>query len=120
MLALTTSASAVIFGVDAFDYPDGALAGQTGGSFWDRPNAAFFSPTGVPSNWDDVSGAPAVFLGRLVTNSSSAKREYNGANEANGAFNDGTFAKAVYYRATVTTGATLPDFFWDEFLRLYE
>ena len=39
LLALTASASAVIFGVDAFDYPDGALAGQTGGVSWDRSNA---------------------------------------------------------------------------------
>src|SRR5262249_45145466 len=67
------SASAVIMGVDAFDYPDGAIAGQTGGVSWDRNNAQFFSPTGVPSNWDNVAGAPTVLLGRLVTNNSSAK-----------------------------------------------
>ena len=110
LLALTASASAVIVGTDVFDYPDGPLAGQTGGVSWDRNNAQFFSPTGVPSNWDNVSGAPTVLLGRLVTNNSSAKREYNGQNEANGAVNDGTFAKAVYYRVTVTTGPVLPDF----------
>ena len=111
LLALTASASAVIFGVDAFDYADGPLAGQTGGVSWDRPNAPFFTPTGVPSNWDNISGAPAVLLGRLVTNSSSAKREYNGASETTGAVNDANFSKVVYYRATVTTGPALPDFF---------
>jgi len=111
LLALASSASAVIFGVDAFDYPDGPVAGQTGGVSWDRTNAQFFSPSGGPSNWDDVSNAPTVLLGRLVTNNSSAKREYKGSPEADGAVNDGTFAKAVYYRTTVTTGPTLPDFF---------
>ena len=87
-LVLAASASAVIFGTDAFDYPDGPIAGQTGGVFWDRPNAAFFTPTGIPSNWDNISGAPAVLLGRLVTNDSPAKREYSGASEADGAVSE--------------------------------
>lgn len=110
-LALVSSATAVIFGVDAFDYPDGPVAGKTGGVSWDRTNAQFFSPSGGPSNWDNVVNAPQVFLGRLVTNNSSAKREYKGSPEGDGAFNNGSHAKAVYYRTTVTTGTVLPDFF---------
>jgi hypothetical protein len=110
-LALAVPASAVIFGVDAFDYPDGPIAGQSGGVSWDRTTAQFFSPSGGPSNWEDVTDAPTVLLGRLVTNNSAAQREYNGSPEADGAVNETSFSNVVYCRATFTTGPTLPDFF---------
>lgn len=114
--ALAASAPAEIIGVEQFDYPDGAIAGKTGGTFWDYKNISPVGHTGTPSNWDNITNAPAASGSKLVTNSSSAKREYNGANEGDGAVNDPASAPSsaehtVYYRVTVTTGATLPDFF---------
>lgn len=122
LLALAASASAEIIGVEQFDYPDGIIAGHSGGTFWDYKN---FAPTGhdaTASDWDNFTGAPVVTNGRLVTDNSSAKREYNGpgegfppSDEADGAVNDpasvpSSVAKTVYYRVTFTTGATLPSF----------
>jgi hypothetical protein len=43
LLALAASASAEIIGVEQFDYPNAAIAGQRGGTFWDYKN---FTPTG--------------------------------------------------------------------------
>jgi len=113
-LALTASASAEIIGVEQFDYPDGAITTKNGGTFWDYKNFTPTGHTGTASTWDNFTGAPAVTSGRLVTNNTSAKREYNGT-EADGAVNDpasapSSVAKTVYYRVTFTTGATLPSF----------
>lgn len=111
LLAFAASASAEIIGVETFDYPDGAIANQNGGTFWDFNNVAP-GHTGTASNWDNVSNAPTVAGSQLITDNSRAKREYNGANEGQGAVNDANVNKAVYYRVTVTTGALpLPDFF---------
>ncbi len=103
-----------IIGVDSFDYPDGIIAGQAGGTFWDCKNTSPTGHTGVKSTWDDISlgGSATISGGRLVThNHGWAKREYNGASETEGAVNDTNVAKAVYARVTVTTGATLPNYF---------
>jgi CSLREA domain-containing protein len=110
IFTFSVSAFAAIIGEEQFDYPDGPISGQSGGISWDRTNAQSFPASGGPSNWDNVSNAPTVVLGRLVTNNSTAKREYKGSPEGDGAFNDNTFAKAVYYRVTVTTGPVVPDF----------
>ena len=108
-----------IIGVDTFDYLDGSIANQSGGSFWDYANNTG-SPThtGTASDWDNESGAPLISNGRLVTNNSGASREYNGpgegvppSEEGDGAVNPVTAAKAVYYRVTATTGDTVPDYF---------
>ncbi len=107
-------ASAEIIGVEQFDYPDGAIAGQSGGTFWDYKNAAPAGHTGTKSDWNDIfsGGSTSVSSGRLVTNNNGwAKREYNGASETDGAVNQINVANAVYARVTVTTGATLPNYF---------
>lgn len=114
LVLFTLPASAEIIGVDQFDYPNGAIAGQGGGTFWDYKNVAPAGHTGVKSTWDDIfsGGSTSVSGGRLVTNNNGwAKREYNGAIESDGAVNEGNVAKAVYARVTVTTGATLPNYF---------
>lgn len=113
-LALALPASAEIIGVDQFDYPDGAIAGKNGGTFWDYKNTSPTGHTNVKSNWDYIGfGGPAdISGGKLVTNTHGwAKREYNGANESDGAVNETNVAKTVYARVTVTTGATLPSYF---------
>ena len=105
-----------IIGVESFDYPDGPIAAKNGGTFWDYKNFSPTAHTGTASTWDNVAAAPTIASGRLVTHNSSAKRAYNGASEADGAVNDpasvpGSVAKSVYFRVTVTTGATVPDSF---------
>ena len=115
LFCLAASASAEIIGVEQFDYPDSVIATKSGGTFWDYKNFTPIGHNGTASTWDNFSGAPVVTSGRLVTSNSSAKREYNGALESDGAVNDpasvpSSVAKTVYYRVTFTTGATLPSF----------
>lgn len=107
-----TPARAEIIGVEQFAYPNGAISGQNGGTFWDWKNTAPTAHTGSPSNWDVAFGTPGVSGGQLVTDNSGARREYNGNTETSGAVNDFNDQKVVYYRATITTGATLPEFFY--------
>lgn len=117
LLALSLlPATAEIIGVEQFDYPDGPIATKDGGTFWDYKNFTPTGHTGFVSNWDNVTGAPSVASGRLVTNNSGAKREYHGTPESDGAVNDpasapSSVSKKVYYRVDVTTGATVPDSF---------
>ena len=105
---------AEIIGVEQFDYPDGPIAGQSGGTFWDWKNTNPTGHTGTKSDWNDIfsGGSTTVSNGRLITsNNGWARREYNGASELDGAVNDVNVHKAVYARVTVTTGATLPNYF---------
>ena len=64
-----------------FGNPNANFANQNGGAFWDYRNRLPAGHTGGVSDWDNVTGAPVVTNGRLVTNNSSAKREYNGPGE---------------------------------------
>ena len=57
--AFVISASAEVIGVEQFDYPDGVLAGQNGGTFWDYKNTAPAGHTGPASTWDAVTGNAA-------------------------------------------------------------
>ena len=92
LLASASMASAVIIGVEDFSYPDGNIAGQNGGTGFNYDNFDG-EVTSTPSDWDNVGGAPTVSGGKLVTNSSSAQREYNGdiddTGNPGGAANDG-------------------------------
>lgn len=108
LLLTATPASAEIIGVEQFDYPDGAIAGTSGGTFWDYKNTSPVGHGGVASTWDNLAFAPQVTAGRLVTSGNGAvKREYRGANETEGAVNDANVAKQVFYRVTVTTGPSV-------------
>lgn len=108
LLLTATPASADIIGVEQFDYPDGAIAGSSGGTFWDYKNTSPVGHGGVASTWDNLTSAPQVTAGRLVTSGNGAvKREYRGANETEGAVNDANVAKEVFYRVTVTTGPSV-------------
>lgn len=117
---------AIVIGLDQFDYPDGPIAGQSGGTFWNWRNRAPAARTAGTSDWDDTQVAPAVAAGRLVTLNSAAKREYNGPGEGDtvdieradglgaiSAFDNGTVSfsqHTVYYRVTFTTGSSVtPD-----------
>lgn len=108
LLLTATPAAADIIGVEQFEYPDGAIAGSSGGTFWDYKNTSPVGHGGVASTWDNLASAPQVTAGRLVTSGNSAvKREYRGANETEGAVNDANVAKQVFFRVTVTTGPSV-------------
>ncbi len=82
----STPSSAAIIGIEGFDYNDGPIAGQTGGTGWDylrtaEPDAAPQSP----SNWNNVTAEPQVQGGVLVTSGNSARREFGGLTEGSGA-----------------------------------
>ncbi len=81
MTGILTAGAAVV-GTEDFSYADGAIANQTGGTGFDWDNV-LKTHTGTTSDWDNVGGAPQVSGGALVTNNSSAKREYNGPAEGN-------------------------------------
>ena len=120
-LILQPVAHAEIIGVETFSYPDGPIADRDGGTFWDFDNVAG-THTGTASDWNNVFGSPTISSGTLVTDNNGAIREYNGpgegvlpvvppSDERTGAVNNDNVHKSVYYRVTVTTGATLPDWF---------
>ncbi len=102
---------AEIIGTEPFEYPDGPIAGLDGGTGWSylrtaEPNA---EPQ-APSTWDDVTAAPEVLDGVLLTSGNSAKREFGGptegvdagSNEREGAFRAGGVVYfAVDYRLDV-------------------
>ncbi len=80
--ATASSAHAIVVGVEQFNYPNGAIANQTGGTGWayertDEPGA----PAVAPSDWDNVGGAPSVSGSTFITSNSSAKREFAGTGE---------------------------------------
>lgn len=108
-----------LVGGERFDYPDGPVAGKTGGLYWDLDNSTendpFTGHTGSAADWDAMFGAPAVVSGDLVTQESGAKREYNGPGEGAGAASDERFgavngdpafaSHAVYYKFEMTREA---------------
>lgn len=111
-----------LVGIEPFDYPNGAIAGRKGGSYWDFDNStendAFFGHTTTSSNWSATGGSPQVADGVLLTQNSSAKREYNGPGEGTGGGSDERFGSfsdnaqfnqhVVYYKFEMTrrAGAT--------------
>lgn len=112
-LVLTHSASAAVVGIENFDYADGAINGQTGGTGWvyERNDEAG-APAQTPSTWNNVGGAPNVVGGALVTSGTSAKREFGGATEGSAAGTnerEGAFrgTGTMYFRTTYTLDTLL-------------
>lgn len=124
-------------GSENFDYPDGPIAGRSGGVHWDYDNSTendpFFGHTGTRSDWDVVFGAPVISGGTLITQDSGAIREYNGpgegaqagSDERFGALSDdGIFDKhVIYYKFDMTrragavwSGASSYDFTSEKYL----
>ncbi|MFT6240594.1 MAG: hypothetical protein ACJAQT_002686 [Akkermansiaceae bacterium] len=78
LLLLLQISPAAIIGIENFDY-SGEINGKNGGRYWDWDNSTTpGSDTGTSSNWDAVTGAPSVYPKKLMTDSTSVKREYNG------------------------------------------
>lgn len=117
---LAGAVRAEMIGEETFEYArdgnipgDAAIAGRTGGFYWDHRNSTPAAHTGTPSDWDvdfgsvEVAGPPGQR--HLRTTGGGAVREYNGpaelfapGGEAEGAVNSGSVARKVYYRVTLT------------------
>ncbi|MBL6923736.1 MAG: hypothetical protein ISR39_16365 [Akkermansiaceae bacterium] len=76
LLGLIAPSQATVIGIETFD-TDGFIAAQTGGTGFNYDNIIGIATT-TTSDWDNVGSSPSVVGGALVTNDSSAKREYNG------------------------------------------
>lgn len=100
-LALSSAAE---IGHETFDYPDGAIAGRSGGTFWDW-NQLTAIHSGSASDWAHVFGTPQIVSGVLRTHESGALREYNGPSTGLGG-DEGAGALrgsgVVYYRVDYT------------------
>ncbi|MEO0454605.1 MAG: CSLREA domain-containing protein, partial [Verrucomicrobiota bacterium] len=108
-----SSARAVIIGVETFEYDNGSVVGQNGGTHWqydnEPPDTGF---SGTPSNWDSSAfSTPQVSDQRLSLSNQQAEREFNGLNEGEGAINDVNNFSQVYFRVTVHIGNSIPSEF---------
>ncbi|MCW1924393.1 hypothetical protein OKA05_17635 [Luteolibacter arcticus] len=127
----TIGAPLGLIGIEDFSYTDGTIQDLTGGLYFDYENWLFNGPflghTTTTSDWD---GTAMVAGGKLVTQETSASRDFNGPSE--GAGNNGAPTDArmgaiiddanfdtgvVYFRTTMTrrAGATLSVFGPDDF-----
>ncbi len=122
-LAVTASAlactplAAQLVGTEPFTYPNGNIANLTGGTGFNYDNFDKVV-TAFVSDWDNVSATGPVITGNaLITNNTSAKREYNGTTEGTGGTDGADDIERsgavrgvgkVFYRVTLTraTGAT--------------
>ena len=106
---LPLSAQAQIIGYEPFDYISTIVEADQG-VFWDFKNESINRHTGQSSDWDlapGFSGAAVCSSGQLFTADAGVIREYGGVNitaEGEGAVNDSTVARKVYYRITMTRG----------------
>lgn len=100
----TATGPADLIGTDDFSGANGPIAGRNLGEFFDFDNSTsddpFLGHEGPRSDWNNVEGAPAIANQQLVTQNSSAKREYNAVSEARGAISQAADrgAKVVYYK----------------------
>lgn len=111
---LPLASQAAIIATENFDYADGSIVGQAGGTGWSYERTdEVGAPAQSASDWDDVFGSHQVASSRLVTNNGGVKREFGGAtegvaspsNEREGAFRaDG----AMFFSTTITITAMLP------------
>jgi hypothetical protein len=111
---LTLASEAALIATENFDYADGSVVGQAGGTGWnyeqtDEPGA----PAQSPSDWNNVFGSHQVVSSTLVTDNGGVLREFGGATEGTGASNEreGAFraSGALFFSTTMTVGAMLPE-----------
>ena len=98
-----------------FDYADGSVAGQTGGTGWnyertDEPGA----PAQTASNWNNVFGSHQIVSSMLVTNNGGVLREFGGITEGTGSTSnerEGAFRAegAMFFSTSITVAAMLPE-----------
>jgi Domain of unknown function (DUF4394) len=112
LLSTLSPCQADLIGYDGFDYRGSSMNNVEGGAFWGYQNIAPAGHKTGMSDWDDAPGFGSLSVsngGLLYTSDSGVVREYNGpllADETEGAVNDATVAKKVYYRVTMTRGTS--------------
>lgn len=89
-----------VIGSEDFTYSNSAVNGKSGGTGFDLSQVTGLH-TGVPSTWDNVGGAPQIVGNALVTNNTSAKREFNGSTETTGSRSSGR----VFFKFKMTRAA---------------
>ncbi len=93
-----------VIGTDNFSGVNSPIGGRIAGEFFDYDNStaddAYIGHEGPRADWNNVAGAPAIVSQALVTQNSSAKREYNAISESRGAVSQAADrgAKAIYYK----------------------
>lgn len=111
---LTLASQAALIATENFDYADGSVVGQTGGTGWnyertDEPAA----PPQSPSNWNNAFGSHQIVSSALVTDNGGVLREFGGATEGTGSSNEreGAFRASgtMFFSTTITVAAMLPE-----------
>lgn len=110
---LPLAGHAALIATDSFDYADGSIVGQTGGTGWNyERNDEAGAPTQTASNWNNVFGTHQVFSSTLVTNDGGVRREFGGLTEGTGATNEreGAFRAegTMFFSTSITVGSMLP------------
>ena len=105
---LPLSAQAQIIGYEPFDYIS-TIVDADQGVFWDFKNELTNRHTGQSSDWDlapgfSGTGVAICSSGQLFTVDAGVIREYGGPNESEGAINDSSVARKVYYRINMIRG----------------
>lgn len=112
---LTLASQAALIATEGFDYADGSVVGQTGGTGWnyertDEPGA----PAQSPSNWNSAFGAHQIVSSTLVTNNGGVLREFGGATEGTGGTSnerEGAFRASgvMFFSTSITVAEMLPE-----------
>lgn len=111
---LSLASQAAVIATETFNYADGPVVGQTGGTGWNyERNDEAGAPPQSPSNWDNVFGNHQVTSTALVTNNGGVKREFGGATEGTGATSnerEGAFRASgtMFFSVSMTVTSMLP------------
>lgn len=108
---LPLASQAALIATESFNYTDGSVVGQTGGTGWnyegtDEPGA----PAQIASNWNSVFGSHQITTGALVTDNGGVLREYGGITEGTGSTSnerEGAFraSGSMFFSTTMTVAA---------------
>lgn len=113
LLPLTSQAA--LIATEDFNYADGSVVGQTGGTGWNyERNDEPAAPAQSPSNWNNAFGGHQVVSSALVTNNGGVFREFGGSTEGTGATSnerEGAFraSGAMFFSTTITVAEMLPE-----------
>ncbi|QJE95123.1 PEP-CTERM sorting domain-containing protein [Luteolibacter luteus] len=111
---LTLASQAALIATENFDYVDGSVAGQTGGTGWNyERNDEAGAPAQSPSTWNSAFGSHQIVSSTLVTNGGGVLREFGGSTEGIGATNEqeGAFRASgvMFFSTSITVAEMLPE-----------
>lgn len=113
--SLPLATQAAIIATEDFNYTDGSVVGQTGGTGWnyERTNEPG-APAQTASNWNNAFGAHSITTGALVTNNGGVLREFGGITEGTGSTSnerEGAFRASgtMFFSTTISFAAMSPE-----------